>query len=161
MEAERLKMVYNANANYTVLHCVASQLDLVKKYPMIKSDFGEKKHLWWIYQAIEYLAEQGYGVASQIELEDALKRYIPDPKAAELKNKRGYNVLEEFRYRADSCKLDRNLDGAYREVLKYRALRELAKVGVDISDFWDDYEVDVDKIEEMCDRLNKSSPEYK
>lgn len=159
MEAERLKMVYNARANLIVLHCVASQLDLVKKYPMIKSDFGEKKHLWQIYQAAEDLAERGFKVASQIELEDALKRYIPDPKAAELKNERGYNVLEEFRYRADSCKLDRNLDGAYRDVLKYRALRELAKAGVDISDFWDDYEVDVDKIEEMCDRLNKSSPE--
>ena len=151
-EPSKLLEYQDRNAIRQVLGCYLNDTSLLRRYPLRETDFVDSFHKI-IFATIRNLAESG---AKEVNI-DMLACYLEEKYPDKYQK---YKKLDGDRYIADAKELahPQSMDVNFQEVQKWSVLRELSHKGIDVSDFFDPKEVDIEEIEKKSDLFNSLSP---
>lgn len=152
MKDDVLKAMQDKNEYRDLMWCYCKKPELIKEYPLVEEDKADLIY-WYIYEAIEKLAQQGYKDIGVNEVETILKDYYPS-KYNIYQKCNGNNVMTM----ASQTALVDNIQSYYASVKKYTILRQLYKKGIDISEYYGDCCVDPDEAEKAVERFLLASP---
>ena len=146
----KLTDVCDSSAIRQVLGCIIQDPSLLKIYKLVTSDFVDTFHQI-IFASIFNLYKNEYEVIDAYLISDYLKDNFPvHYKIFERHN--GISFLNNI----SSLAVLGNFKGNYTTVKKWSLLRELIKNGIDVSEFYDPNDIDIEKEELRRIRLQET-----
>lgn len=119
-----------------------------KEYDLTLDDFVEKFHKV-IFGAIKNLHLNGAIKISPIEIDSYLSGYTDQYRIF------GDNTGRDYLLKIEELGEPENFDMHYHRIKKFSFLRECRKVGIDVSDIYDDNVVDLKEEKERNDKFNQ------
>ncbi|MEX0598215.1 MAG: DnaB-like helicase N-terminal domain-containing protein, partial [Candidatus Paceibacterota bacterium] len=136
-----------------ILHVIAGLMDKPerldqKDFPLEIEDFPESFHKI-VFAAIKNLYDQKAETINYVEIDGYLSAYSAQYKTFEDNN--GLDYLMKVTEIGESD----NFEMHYNRLKKFSFLRECKKVGIDVTDIYDEKAVDMKDEKEQNDRFNK------
>lgn len=146
----RLKTFCSPSSDVQVLGCLFLEPTLLKSYKLDTSDFLDTFHQI-IFAAIFNLVRHDYETVDAYLIDDYLRENFPTP----------YKIFErndgiDFLNNISAMAILSNFKANYNMVKKWSVLRELARSGIDVSEFHDPDDVDSENNELRRYRLQET-----
>lgn len=138
-----------------ILHVIAGLMDKPerlnqKEYPLYVDDFPDHFHKY-VFAAIQNLHEQKAETINYVEIDGYLSAYSAQYKIFNDNNGLDYLIKSMEIGESD------NYEMHYTRVKKFSFLRECKKIGIDVTDIYDEKVVDLKEEKEQNDRFNSMS----
>lgn len=146
-----LREYQNKNAIKEVIGCLAKNPQLLKTFKFDKRDFVDS-YQQIIYVTIHNMAREGAEKIDGYIIDSYLKESFPLKHSVYTKHQ-GIKYVQE----ASNFASLENFFSNYNEVRKWSLLRTLVRSGIDVTEYYDPEETDIDLIEYRSEKFREDS----
>lgn len=146
-----LKQYQNKSAIREVIGCLIKNPQLIKTFKFDKKDFVEPFHQI-IYVTIHNMARDGAEKIDAYVADAYLKESFPLKHSIFAKHQGIKFILD-----AEALCIPENFISNYNEVRKWSLLRNLVRSGIDVSEYYDPQETDMELIEYRAEKFKEDS----
>lgn len=150
MTKAKLCKIQNKQAINEVLGSLMQYPSLIREYKIVQNDFPESFHKL-IFTAIHNLYKSGAENIDAVAIDEYLSHY--ETQYQIFTKNDGIEYLEKI----EEMALQANFKYYYEQLKKYSLLRSYAENGIDISEYFDDEEVDPTTIESLRLKLDRDT----